>query len=615
MNRKERRAGKKLAPQGHLGAASRAGAGLLDKALENQRAGNFAEAERLCREALAGNARDADAAHLLGLIALQTERAALAIESLQKAVALNGSVATFHSNLGWALRANGRLEEAVACFRKAIALKPDYIKAQSNLAATLKELGSSFDTKVRLEDAVACYTQALELSPNDAATHNAVANTLMNLGRIEAALGHYRASLKLRPDDAATHSNFLMSLHSSARVRDAEILDEAQAFGRRVEQQRVAVTHANTRDPERRLRIGYVSADFRTHPVAFFLANVLSAHDPNAVETICYSNSTYTDAMTARLRSAANEWRVIAGVSDADASAMIRNDGVDILVDLAGHTSNNRLPLFALKPAPVQMTWLGYFGTTGLTTIDYIIADRVVVPPGEEPQFTEKVLRLGGGYLCYAPPGFGAPVAPSPMIANGFVTFGCFNNVSKLTDETIAAWARILTRVEKSRLFLKAYGLTDAACRAHVTAQFAAHGIEDARLILEGFSPLAEALTAYNRVDVALDPFPFGGCTTTADALSMGVPLVTLRGTRWSGRMSASILAALDLNEWVAPDVDAYVATACGVATGLSAGITRADLRRRMETSALCDGQRFTQTLEAAYRAAWNAWCAKTMAG
>jgi predicted O-linked N-acetylglucosamine transferase (SPINDLY family) len=427
---------------------------------------------------------------------------------------------------------------------------------------------------------------------------------------LDEAAVRLRKVLSREPGLAHVHSNLLMSLSYASRVTSADIFAQAQEFDRQITPSGPVQDFNNNPDPHRRLRIGFVSGDFHAHPVGYFLARVLEALDPTCFEVFCYSNSAIVDAMTTRLWEAAIGWQSIVGVPDDKAAAMIRQDGIDILVDLSGHTSLNRLPLFALRPAPVQVTWLGYFGTTGLSTIDYIIADRFVVPPGEEIYFSETVWRLPGCYLCYSPHSLDIPTGPFPALANGFVTFGCFNNRAKLTAETVAAWAAILQQMDGSRLFLKTKSLTDAGCRAVLQTQFSDHGIAAERLILEGSSPLAEALEAYHRVDIALDPFPFGGCTTTAETLWMGVPLVALQGTRWTGRMSQSILATMNLNDWVATDVEGYVATACRLAGDLPnlAGL-RSDLRRRLESSSFCDGPNFTRGLEKAYRSMWTEWC------
>ena len=266
--------------------------------------------------------------------------------------------------------------------------------------------------------------------------------------------------------------------------------------------------------------------------------------------------------------------------------------------------------MFALRPAPVQISWLGYFGTTGLSSIDYILADRFIVPEDEQQYFTEAVWRLPGCYLCYAPHDLDVRVALPPALNDGSITFGCFNNRAKITADTVRVWANILRRLNSSRLFLKNKSLTDAAVGETLVAQFAAHGIAPDRLILEGHSPLAEALAAYNRVDIALDPFPFGGCTTTAEALWMGVPVVTLRGDRWVGRMSESILSAVGLPELVAANEIDYIEVAARLASDLP-GLAqrRAALRARVESSPFCNKVVFTHQLEAAFRGMWNAWC------
>jgi predicted O-linked N-acetylglucosamine transferase (SPINDLY family) len=268
--------------------------------------------------------------------------------------------------------------------------------------------------------------------------------------------------------------------------------------------------------------------------------------------------------------------------------------------------------MFALRPAPVQVSWLGYFGTTGLSSIDYILADRLIVPETEQQYFTEAVWRLPGCYLCYAPHDLDVKVALPPALNEGDITFGCFNNRAKITANTVRVWANILRRLDSSRLFLKNKSLNDAAVGETLVTQFAAHGIAPDRLILEGHSPLAEALNAYNRVDIALDPFPFGGCTTTAEALWMGVPVVTLRGDRWVGRMSESILSAVGLPELVAANEVEYVEIALQLATDLPRlAERRSALRSAVESSPFCNGVGFTHQLEAAFRGMWKAWCSR----
>jgi predicted O-linked N-acetylglucosamine transferase (SPINDLY family) len=561
------------------------------------------EAVPYLRKAVAAAPGDLDAWWNLGLLSHQSGALDEAETAYRRALQLAPQAADIHNNLAGVLLAKGRTADGVAALRRALEIDPAPAERWGALANALEGEG-------RLTEAADAYGQAVRREPGLAIAHNGLGNVLANLGRLEEAVAAYREAVRLSPDHLAARSNLIMTLHSLAEVSAADILVEAKGYASRVEP-RPAPSFANSRDPERRLRIGYVSADFRVHPVGFFLDRVLSAHEPRQVQAVLYSDVRFPDAQTERLRAAAASWRPIAGATDDEVLQMIRADGVDILVDLAGHTGFNRLAVFGARAAPVQVSWLGYFGTTGLASMDYVIGDEIVLPPGDEPLFSERPVRLTPPYLCWSPPEAEAPVGPFPALAQGSVTFGCFNNRAKINRQTVEAWARILARVEGSRLFLKSWSLADAGCRAGLTEAFAAHGIVADRLMFEGLTPRAEALTAYNRVDIALDPFPFGGCTTTADTLWMGVPLVTLEGERWSGRMSHSILAGIGLEAWATKDVDAYVETAVRLATELP-GLAelRGGLRARVEGSAFCDGPGFARRLEAAYRDMWRTWCA-----
>ncbi len=576
---------------------------LTNLAAALQARGRLNEAVIRYRQALVLKPALWEAHNNLGNALQELGRSGEAAVSFRRAVDLNPDDPDTRNILGITLRRQGRLVEAADCFHRAIDLKPDLAEGYNNLGNVLQE-------QERLDQAVACFRAALALKPGDAEFQNNLGSAFQFQGKLDQALACYRRAYAIRPEFADAYSNALFMLQFSARYSSLDILSEARRFGAQLQQSGPATRHHNRPDPDRRLRIGYVSADLRAHPVGYFLAGVLPPHQTSNVEAICYSNSPVVDAMTRRLRDSVAGWRSIAGVADAEAARMIAQDGIDVLVDLSGHMAGNRLSLFALRPAPVQATWLGYSGTTGLSTIDYILADRFVVPPGDEAYFTEKVWRLPDCYLCYSPYLRDIPMGPFPALTSGGVTFGSFNIRPKLTPETIAAWAAILKRVEGSQLFLKTRSLNDAGCRAMLLAEFTRHGVTAERLIFEGHSPQAELLAAYNRVDIALDPFPFGGTTTTAEALWMGVPLVTLAWPRWVGRVGQSILATLDLTDWVADDIDGYVETACRLAMDLpNLARLRSDLRRRLECSPFCDGPRFARSLEAAYRGMWKEWC------
>jgi predicted O-linked N-acetylglucosamine transferase (SPINDLY family) len=609
---------------------------IFGEAFRHHQAGRLPEAERLYRQVLAADPRHADSLHLLGVIACDVGRHDVGIGLIHQAIGISPRIASFHFDLATALQDTGRFDQAIGYYRNAVTLDPNYLEALSNLGCLLKDmgrpneaiafhrralavdpdapatynnLGIALQALGQLGEATVSYRKALALRPDypDALTN--LGNALKDQGRIDEAIASYRQALALKPDYSDAQGNLVMLLHYASDFSSADMLAEARRFGATFERSAPARRFSNDPDPRRRLRIGYVSGDFRTHPVSYFLARVLEAHDHADVEVFCYSNSAIADAMTRRLKQAADRWRNIAALPDAEAAAMIRRDEIDILVDLSGHTSKNRLPLFALKPAPVQAAWLGYFGTTGLSAMDYVLADRFVVPEGEESNFTETVLRLPDSYLCFDPPDIDIAFGPSPLVANGAVTFGCFNNRAKISPVAVELWSRVLKRAPNSRLLLKTITLVDDGIRRDLIALFAEQGIDADRLILEGASPMAEYLAAYNRVDIALDPFPFTGGATTAQTLWMGVPVVTLRGDRWVARQGESILNAVGAPELVAGNPDRYVEIAAALAADPARlAAYRSDLRRHMEASPFCDGRRFARNLEAAYRTMWRTW-------
>ncbi len=704
MNRHERRAAARLG-RGTFAAASPVAGDPFALAVQFHQAGRLAEAEQACAQVLRVNTRHPGALHLLGVICLQTHVPQRALDLITQAIAIDPRPHTFHNNQGSALRALGRHAEAEVCFRRALSIKPDYVRALVNLGCVLSDIGKLDDAiaplrralslapndidgcvnlalllhkqgvleeaaayyeqaarvvaqpveilqnlagvrlaQGRTADAIAVFRRVVQLKPDDADTwlalaaaleaeiryteavgayreairceparsqsHNALGNVLAALGQLDESVVAYREAIRVAPDNLSARSNLIMTLHAVASVSATDILAEARAFDAQARQgahasPQITVSNASTAD--RPLRVGYVSADFRVHPVGFFMERVLPAHDASAFETVLYSDVNFPDEQTDRLRAAVKMYRSIVDQSDAAVAAMIATDGIDILVDLAGHTGSNRLGMFARRAAPLQVSWLGYFGTTGLAEMDFVVADNIVMPEGDEDTFTETPLRIDSPYLCWSPPGAHIPVGPFPVLERGYVTFGSFNNRTKLNSETLAAWVRILQRVRDSRLLCKSLAFADEGCRKALTAVFAEQGVEPERLLFEGLSPREEGLLAYNKIDIALDPFPFGGCTTTADTLWMGVPLVTQAGARWSGRMSQTILNSVGLQDWVVCDAETYVDLAVRMASNLADLVPlRVTLRQRLEGSAFCDGTSFTRRLEAAYRAMWR---------
>jgi predicted O-linked N-acetylglucosamine transferase (SPINDLY family) len=671
MNRKQRRAQEKsgAGPSQRTPSPRQT---LFAEAVRQHQAGHLAEADSLYRQVLAVEPTHADSLYLRGMIAAQVGRHDVAVEMLTMAIKANRRAAPFHFSLGSSFSALGRLEEAAAAFRQGLALKADDAEAHAalgialqslgrpeeaaqsfraalalnprraethnNLGVALKSqgkrdeaiaafrmalslnpqdaptyfnLGNVLHDQLRLDDAVTAFREALDVDPRYAEAHNNLAIALKDAWRLDEAALSYRAALDLNPNRAEAHSAYLAFLHYRPNSDDEHILAEARRFGATFESVPPVARRPIGTDPARRLRIGYVSGDFRHHPVGSFLAPVLDNHDRTAVEIFCYSNNSRTDVMTERLRDRCDHWRSIAGMADEAATDLIVSDGIDILVDLAGHTALNRLPLFARKPAPLQVTWLGYWGTTGLAAMDYLLSDAVTLPSSEERFYSERILRLPGNRFCYAPPDDAPePAGDIPMRRNGHVTFGSFNNPDKLTPEVIRLWAAVLQAVPNARLLLKWVTLADESVCRRLREAFEGAGIAAERLILRGKSPHAAMLAEYGDVDIALDPFPFSGGLTSCEALWMGVPVVTLPEARAPSRQTLGFLQALDLAEWAATCPADYVKIAAALAAdGERLGALRETLRRRMKDSSLCDGPGFTRGLEAILREIWRQWC------
>ncbi|MDD5249700.1 MAG: tetratricopeptide repeat protein [Rhodocyclaceae bacterium] len=539
----------------------------------------------------------------LGAALLQQGRNDEAIACCRRALALKPDLVQPHVNLGNAYKNQGRKDQAIACFHAALSRNADLPEVHNNLGLLLLERG-------RLDDALVCFGKALALAPDLAPAHNNMGMAAADQGRLDDAYVHYQKALVLRPDYAEAMSNFLLTTQYDASYSPLAIYEEHLRFGERFETPRRNAwpRHDNDRAPGRRLKIGFVSGDFRAHPVGYFMENVLAHLDPRALDVSLYPTSPEADELTRRLRDGGVCWRPLHGLSDDDAARRIGADGIDILVDLSGHTADNRLLVFARKPAPIQVSWL-YFSTTGLQSMDYLLCDRHVMPPTAEAFLTEAPWRLPDSYLCFTPPREDVAIGELPARQNGHVTFGCFNNLTKANEAVVRCWAQILRTVADSRLFLKSRQLNDAATRSAVVGRFGAQGIDAGRLILEGSSPRVDYLASYNRVDIALDPFPFPGGTTTVEALWMGVPVLSRAGDRFISRAGESILRTAGLPDWIARDDADYVAKAASFAAAAeNLAQLRSTLRPRFLASPLCDAPRFARNLEAAFRGMWKAY-------
>ncbi|WP_240324541.1 tetratricopeptide repeat protein [Trinickia diaoshuihuensis] len=642
---------------------------LVEDGLVHHRGGRLQEARSRYEAALARMPRHADALHLLGVIAMQEQRFADALDLIGRAIEISPQ-ATYFDNLGSALRGWGKLEAAVESYEQALALDPNHFRAHNNLGMVLLQmrlpaaaassfskalrinaqfaeahtnlgnvlrelgdaegaekhcreaialqpmvgeahnnLGNALKSQRRLAEAAACYREAQRLLPNEPQVALNLGIVLRETGEHHAAIAAFRRAIALRPAWGEAWSNLLFTLSFAEDIAPREYLGEALAFGRVAsEAARPFTNWLVDRMPGAPLRIGFVSGDFRTHPVGFFLESVLAHLDPSRVRLVAYSTRPYEDALTQRLKPRFAAWRSVVGLTDEAAATMIRNDGVHILFDMAGHTDANRLPIFAWKPAPVQVSWIGYFASTGLSAIDYVLGDEWVLPREEEPHFIERPWRLPHGYLCFTPPEPDVAIdAAASADTTRPLTFGCFSDLVKVNDRVVAVWSRILRAVPGARLFLKAQQLADEAQRALIVARFAAHGVTADRLLLEGPSPRAEYLATYNRIDISLSPFPYPGGTTTAESLWMGVPVLCRHGDRFLGHLCESVVQSAGLGDWIARDDEDYVAKAVAFAGDREAlAALRGGLRERMSASSLCRPDRFARTLEAQFAQMWR---------
>lgn len=528
-----------------------------------------------------------------------------ALRSYRQAIALKPEFAEVHVNIGNILKMQGHLDEAAYCFGQALSLKPGFVEAHNNLGVVLTEQG-------RHTQAIAHLQQALALKPGFAEAHNNLGNVYKNQGRLEEAMSCFRQALTLRPDYSGAHSNLLFTLNYVDGIAPAQIFAMHRHYNamHAAPMSRSIAPHANTAEPQRRLKVGYLSPDFRSHACAFFVEPLLAHHDRDAVEVYAYAEVAHPDAVTARLRALTDHWRSTVGLSDEQVAAQIRADGIDILIDLAGHTANSRLLALARKPAPVQATWLGYPATTGLDTMDYRLTDACAEPPGMcEQYYTERLVRLPHSLWCYRPFADMPEVSPLPALRNGHVTFGSFNNFAKVGPRVIDLWARVLLATPGSRLAM--ITVPAGETQERVKERFAALGVAPERLLLHDRLARAQYLELFSRVDVALDPFPCNGGTTTCDALWMGLPLLTLIGDTFLSRASYSLLSAAGLGAFAAETPAAYLELAARMGADLGAlAAVRDGLREHLRASPLIDAAAFARDIEAAYRDMWQRWCA-----
>jgi predicted O-linked N-acetylglucosamine transferase (SPINDLY family) len=576
----------------------------LNLGTNHQMCDRLAEAEACYRTALSLDRDDAVVHSALSSVLLRQGKLDAAVAAADEAVRLAPVSVAAHLNRAAALQSVRKFELARAALEEVLRLEPQNVDALANLGMIANEMG-------RRDEAIEYCRRALAIDPQAALPYNTIAVATMNLGRMDEAIAHARQASALSPAASPHHSNLLYMLNYHPGISPSEVFEEHRHWAANYADPLTAqaALHDNDRTPNRRLRIGYVSAHFQAHAVNFFTEPILASHDHERFEVFCYAHVEQPDETTDRLKGHADHWRDIAYLSDEQASTLIRQDAIDILVDLTGHIGGNRLLVFARKPAPVQVTYIGYQNTTGMQAIDYRLTDDWSDPPGTDAYYTEKLIRLPRAFFCYQPSSDAPSVVPPPRLTNGFVTFGSFNAFPKITPQVLETWSEILQTLPDSRLVI--LGNVTPSLVEHIHDSFAQRGIVPQRLTLADRRPRPEYLRLINTVDVALDPFPFNGHTTTCDALWQGVPVVTLAGQNYVSRFGSSAHDQLGLLDLVASDPSEYVSLATRLAGDRARlQVLRTGLRDRMRQSPLLEFAGFTRNLEAAYQTMWCDWCA-----
>ena len=606
----------------NISGAILAGQNDLDQAIEKY------------QDALRIDPKYAQAYNNLGIALHKLNKTEDSIKVYNKAISIKKNFAEAFNNLGNAFRELKKTKESINYFQKAIRIKPRYAEAFNNLGSAHEELGNKkmavknykeaikfksdyaeaynnlglvFNKMACFEDSLLFYKKAIEIKPSYEKTYNNLGNLLNNLGKYDEATNEYHKAIKIKPDYSIAYSNLLFNLNYKINFDSHLYLDEAKKFRLNCKtiKKNFFSKHKFTREPSK-LRLGLVSADFGNHPGGFFTLSTLRQLRKKNFELIAYTNTNRNDEFSHHFRPLFLKWNLIEKKSDEDVIEEILKDGVHILIDLQGHSAKNRLPIFFYKAAPIQATWLGQ-GSTGIPEIDYFIGSLHLTPKDEEKNYVEKILRLPEISQCFTPPDFDIKISSLPCIKNNFITFGCANKLSKINDHVIALWSKILLSIPNSKLILKNKDLDDKIVVKNIFKRFEKYKINKNRLILEGESKTRkELLEIYNKIDIALDPFPFQGNTSTCEAAWMGVPVITLKGDRYLSHFGESINSNLNMNDWICKNHDEYVSKAIKFSSNINQLTkTRADLRKIALQSPVFDSSRFAVHFS---KMLWDMW-------
>ena len=573
----------------------------FELAVAQHRAGRLGEAAATYDQILARQPAHAGAMHLRGAVAVQMGQVEAGVEFLRRGIALTPNYAEGYYNFGIALQQLGRLDEAIAAYRQAIALRPNFAQAYGNLGSALNHQG-------QLDEAVSAYRRSIALDPNSPETLSNLGNVLRHQGRLDESIATFRQALAIKPEFTEVFSNLIFAWNFHPAYDPAAVLAELSRWDAQYAAplRNTLPRHDNDPSPDRRLKIGYFSPDFRDHCQSFFTLPLLRNHRHELFDIYLYSRVFRPDDITRQIRNHADTWRNVAGLSDQRIAEQIHEDRIDILVDLTMHMANCRPMLFARKPAPIQIAWLAYPGTTGLSAMDYRLTDPYLDPPGEHDQwYREKSIRLADTFWCYDPLTDQPQVNALPALSGGHVTFGCLNNFCKVTDRTLSLWSRVLKATPGSKLILLS---PQGEHRQRVLRLL---DVESERVEFVANQKRDQYLRVYHRIDICLDTFHYNGHTTSLDALWMGVPVISLCGDFAVSRAGFSQYTNLGLaDEFVARTDEEFVSLAVKWAAQPSQlAEIRATLRPRMERSPLMDGPRFAAGIESVYRDVWQSWC------
>jgi len=614
---------------------------IIQLAVQHYQSGNFQQAEQLFKKVLEQQPNNPAILYMLGIIYVQLENYDLAVHHIKRSIQANSGNADAYLALGIALQQTGLIDDAMHAFEKVIQRNPHSAEAYFNLGNILKQKGQLDDaiayfyktvemnpdfiqayhglagvlvTQWRLDEVITVCQRMLHMNPSDILAYYILGNTLMTQGKLDEAEVCFRRAIQINPTELKNQQALLMLTSYHPKFSAHAILSEHVHFAEQFAEPLRSQISPHTNDPtlNRVLKIGYVSPDFKNHPVSCFIESILMSHNRDYFEISCYSDVSSPDEVTNRIQKHADQWQNIVGVPDEKVAELIRKDGIDILIDLAGHTGGvNRILLFARKPAPIQISWIGYLTTTGLSTIDYRITDMYADPPGTTEQFyTEKLIRLPESFLCYSPIRNSPEIAKLPALTTGHITLGSFNNFVKVTPMIIKLWSRILKTLPNSRLIMKTGGFYDRSTRAYTMNMFIQEGVKSERIDLLSPDPSPKHLESYNLIDMGLDTFPFNGGATTCEAMWMGVPVITLAGTAYHSRVGVSLLSNVGLPELIASTPEEYFAKAVDLARDPEKlQSLRNSLRDMMSRSPLTDPKKFTLHLEEAYRRMWVLWC------